>query len=346
MTPSGRPIRVVAASLALAATIQAAPPQAARGRRPPSVTYPYEVVVEDVIWGHLLEGEFSECGGIFFEPNARELYVTDVKNALIGIYDAQGVPLFAFGGFSQLVDPKIVAAAPDGTIHVLDTDASAIKSFNYRGEALEPTTFSLPADEPPLERIATFTIDAAGNWVVADADRPRVLAFDARRELRFSLPRPDDVGEFEVVRGLAVSADGLIAVLDYRATPVQVFDAEGRFVSGFGSREIGLQNFTAPQAAAFDEDGYLYVVDLLRHDVKIFDVKGDFQGVFGGWFRPETRGRSPGEMLYPTGIAVAPGGYVYVSERFGRRVQLFARERREDGSRLPPRAPAVPSEPR
>ena len=77
---------------------------------------------------------------------------------------------------------------------------------------------------------------------------------------------------------------------------------------------------------AFDEDEYLYVVDMLRHDVKIFNLDGRFQGLFGGWFGPQTRGRAPGEMLYPTAITIAPEGRIYVSERFGNRVQAFERQ--------------------
>ena len=85
-------------------------------------------------------------------------------------------------------------------------------------------------------------------------------------------------------------------------------------------------DFTAAAAVAFDEQGFLYAVDLLKHDVKVFTVHGEFVARFGGWFSPETRGRSPGELLYPTDIAVDPAGPIYVAERYGQRVQVFQRE--------------------
>jgi DNA-binding beta-propeller fold protein YncE len=292
------------------------------------VSYLHDIYVVDVVWGHLLEGNFKEVGGVAFEPEAEELYVTDTKNGLIGIYDPEGVPRFAFGGTEWLVDPSVVQATADGSIYVLDSDSVAVKAYNYRGEPLGPVVFSAPPGSPPLERIATFALGPDRSWVVADREHPRVLVYGPDLELRHVLPREDDVGSFDLVTALSVSADGLVAVIDHRATPVQVFDKNGYFVSGFGSRDIGVENFSAPRAVAFDEDGYLYVVDMLRHNVKVFDIEGRFQHVFGGWSSPETRGRGPGEMLYPTGIAIAPGGFVYVSERYGNRVQLFERRPR------------------
>ena len=312
-------------ALALLA-LGAAPPVAAQNvRRPPpdtTVTYPYEIYPVDAIRGHLMEGEFREPTDVFFDAAARELYAVDSKNATIGIFNEEGVPLFAFGGVTRLMDPKLVKVTAQGTIYVLDSDPTTIKAFNYRGEPLEPVWFSSPEGDV---RVGAFTVDAAGNWYVADAERPRLLVYDAEGALLVSIPREDGVGEFVHITGVAVSAEGLIAVIDYKGTPVQIFDRVGHFVSGFGERDIGLQDFTAPVAVTFDEQGYLYVVDMLRHDVKIFDVKGVFQGMFGGWASPETAGRGPGEMLYPRGVAVAPGGAIYVAERFGNRVQIFGR---------------------
>jgi len=288
--------------------------------------YPYRILPVDIISGHLMEGEFREPGGVFFDPTERELYVSDMKNGLIGIFNDSGIPLYAFGGGEQLVEPTVVVARPNGTIYVLDNDRTEIKAFDYRGGPLDPIRFVEEGGEPL--RIEAFVIDADGRWIVADSASQRVFVFDAERKREFVLPREDDVGSFESIAGVAVSAEGRIAVIDRRATPVQVFDRRGYFVSGFGRRDIGMENFTSPRAVAFDEDEYIFVVDMLRHDVKIFNLQGEFQGLFGGWFGPETRGRAPGEMLYPTSISIEPGGRVFVAERFGNRVQAFERESR------------------
>jgi DNA-binding beta-propeller fold protein YncE len=97
----------------------------------PPRSFEYELVPVDAIWGHLVRGRFREPTGVFFEPVARELYVVDSKNGLIGIYNDEGTPLFAFGGAPLLVDPKTVAVRADGEILVLDNDQTRIKVFSY-----------------------------------------------------------------------------------------------------------------------------------------------------------------------------------------------------------------------
>lgn len=347
-----------AASLLLAlSSLQGA---ASRGSALPAPPYPWVLEPVDLIVGHLTEGRFKQPSGVWFDPVARELFVADGKNGLIGIYDDRAVPLFAFGGPGVLTDPRTVRSDERGTIYVLDADPSALRVFSYRGESLEPLSFPWAAEEgdpslpeegagpqtPPIAgvaRISAFTRDAAGRWYVGDAEDPRVVVFgpDLRplRELRV----PSRRNPLQTITAIAVSPDGTIAVIDMRGPPVSLFSPDGRYRLSFGERQIGIENFTAPVAAAFDEEGFLFVVDLLRHDVKIYDPEGRFRSYFGGWFSPETAGRGPGEMLYPCDIAIDPdGNRVYVAERFGGRVQIFRRVRREANSPRPRlRMPAI-----
>ena len=221
-------------------------------RAAPAPLLPYEVVPLDAILGHLMEGRFKEPTGVCFDATARELYVADMKNALIGIFNEPGVPVFAFGG-KLLNNPKSVLARADGSIFVLDAEPDALKAFNYRGEQRASLRFEIDGE---ALSIGAVTTDPAGRWYVADARAPRVAVFDADLKHVLSIPRADGVGEFELVSALAVSPDGLLAVIDHKATPVQLFDASGHFVAGFGGHDIGLADFSAPVAAAFDQAGF------------------------------------------------------------------------------------------
>lgn len=347
------------ALLALPCSAQTAP----RASAPPS--YPWLIEPIDAIYGHLTEGAFQEPFGVCFEAKARELYVADSRHGLIGIFDAERTPLFSFGGPGVLLEPSAVLAESDGSIFVLDAPRSELRAFNYRGEPRASLRFeraapapvakpgrrsapqSAPAGEPagsrpaaassgPL-RIGAFAHDAAGRWYVADAETRRVLVYDKeRRYLRDLAPSPRSKS-FALVTDIAVSPQGLVAVIDMQGAPaITVYDAEGVLLAAFGERDVGLKDFTAPSAVAFDERGFLYGVDLLRHDVKVFTVKGEFVEHFGGWSTPETRGRGPGELLYPVDIAIDPQGPIYVAERYGGRVQAF-------GRRLRPAAASAPA---
>ncbi|MBK7876249.1 MAG: hypothetical protein IPJ77_10910 [Planctomycetes bacterium] len=351
-------------------------------------TYPWETEPLDAIYGHLAEGAFQEPIGVFFEPKARELYVADSRNGLIGIFDEGRIPVFTFGGPSKLVEPRAVVATAEGNLYVLDAQQSELHAFNYRGEPQTPLRFVRPprdvkppkttgafplkpvAQDPkapprtgrvttpakPEEpkpvgaylRIGAFSRDAGGRWYVGDLDEGRVIVYD--KELRFlrELEASKRAVSFHTPVDIAVSSTGLVAVADMQGTPaLHVYDADGRLLSAFGERDIGLMNFTAPAAVAWDEQGFLYALDLLRHDVKVFTAKGEFVHHFGGWSTPETRGRAPGELLYPADIAIDPKGPIYIAERFGQRVQAFVRKPKpEPEKRAGAPAAAAPNAPK
>lgn len=316
--------------------------------KPAEPTYPWELQPLDAIYGHLSEGRFQEPVGVFFEPGAHELYVADSKNGLIGIFNQERTPLFAFGGPALLVEPHALQVLPDGTIFVLDALQTELRCFNYRGEIRAPLSFARPGAGPDSSEpvhLKAFVRAPDGRWFVADQEKQgdHLLLFDRERKFVRELAPSKKAGEYHAISDLALSPSGKLAVVDQQGTPaIHVYDARGELLAAFGVRDVGLKDFTAPIAIGFDEQEFLYAVDLLKHDVKIFTVKGEYLERFGGWNTPETRGRAPGEMLYPTDIAIAPGGDVYVSERFGGRVQVFTRKPKPEPKPRPGAAPGAP----
>jgi len=86
-----------------------------------------------------------------------------------------------------------------------------------------------------------------------------------------------------------------------------------------------------PLALAFSE-GELFVADAQDCAVKVFSADGRFVRAFG------RKGRGPGELSFPSGVAVA-GRTVRVADKLNSRIQAFDREGRPAGSfptRFPP----------
>ena len=330
-------LAVPCASLAQSGQVQV--PQASKSTERPRV-YPYIFDAIDVLWGHLLDGRFQEPASVWFESQAGELYVSDSKSGLIGIFDAEGTPRFAFGRPPRLFEPRQVVASADGSIYALEGVDATLRAFTYRGESRGEIRFEYPAFEDVAAGTAVlsaFTLDAQGRWYVVDRALQAVLAFESDLTFRFAIRTQRAGANFDTIASVAVSPEGLIAVTDLVSTAVQVFDPEGKFLAGFGKHDIGIENLSAPVACAFDDEGYLFVVDMLRHEIKIFEPSGAFRGFFGGWLGPTSRGRSAGELRYPSGIAFGPDGKVFVAERFGQRVQIYRRRPRNEQPGEPPR---------
>lgn len=367
MASASSSLAALACALAFAPALGAQSPPSAPGVHV-APEFPWRIEPLDAIYGHLSEGAFQEPIGVCFEAHARELYVADSRNGLIGIFDDGRIPVFAFGGASKLVEPHSVLATEDGTIYVLDALQSELHVFDYRGQARTPLRFQRPprvakpatapakstakspanaqpaATKPAsaLLRIGAFARDAQGRWYVGDLDEGRVLVYDSELQFVRELEPSARAGEFHTLVDIALSPNGLVAVADMQGAPaIHVYDDRGRLLAAFGERDIGLKDFTAPIALAFDEQGFLYALDLLRHDVKVFSASGDFVYHFGGWFSPETRGHAPGELLYPADIAIDPQGTLYIAERYGQRVQAFTRKPKSAPAE---RAPAAPQD--
>ena len=124
---------------------------------------------------------------------------------------------------------------------------------------------------------------------------------------------------FENPIGIAVDAGGRLFVTDSEGGVVVVMDE--------GGNELGRirDGLVRPTGVAVDpRSGELYVVDTQAHEVLVFDETrrpfedgGHLARRFGG------RGAGPGQLNYPTLLAIGPSGHVYVSDALNFRIQVF-----------------------
>ncbi len=76
---------------------------------------------------------------------------------------------------------------------------------------------------------------------------------------------------------VTLGPNGQIFVLEYRATRVLVFSADGDFVRSFGGSGEGPGEFRGPHALAWDGADRLWVADGLNGRYHVFDSTGTFQ---------------------------------------------------------------------
>jgi DNA-binding beta-propeller fold protein YncE len=212
-----------------------------------------------------------------------------------------------------------VALDDDDRLFVVDTNQRRVLVFSPKHD--QEAAFGGQV----LVRPAGVAIDRENRFVyVADTGNDVVDVFDADsykflRQIGKPSKKHDQTGPglFSLPEGVAVDADGNLFVTDTFNNRVEMFDADGQFVTTFGKNGDGPADFERPKGIAVDRDGHIWVVDAVQSQVKVFDQQGRLLIYFGG------QGYYPGQFMGPWGIAIGPANQVVVSETFPGRVQVF-----------------------
>ena len=158
------------------------------------------------------------------------------------------------------------------------------------------------------------TFDAAGRLLVTDRGRGAVVIIDRDRgDWRVLVP----AGEAALLLPLGIAADeeGQIYVADGARKVVQVLSRDGEPLRHFDAGGL-LQR---PTGLAIDRARkLLYVADTPAHLVRVLRLDGTPLRVLGAG-----HGSGPGEMNFPTFVAVDSAGRVLVNDTMNFRVQIF-----------------------
>lgn len=175
-------------------------------------------------------------------------------------------------------------------------------------------------DEAPdkpvlLVRPQSGLVDRAGRVLVTDVGRNAVFVFDEAAG-RFDVwEKATRSTRFESPIALAPGRDGELLVTDadlgrvFRLAPDG--SPRGEFGAGVLLRPTGIVRDA--------QRGRIFVADTHAHDIKVFDDEGRHLATWG------TRGDGPGELNFPTHLALADGVLV-VADSMNARVQGFDRD--------------------
>lgn len=272
--------------------------------------------------------------GLFFDPNADELYVLTAGSKFV-VYGPDYFPQESLGrgrGVNTPVDGEFTS---DGNIVILQQGLPGQAPFlSILNAAFLPVREISLAKVPELNGFipSHIAIGKDGAIYLAGLESPRVLILSAdggfAKWMKVPIGQGDDYQALIAddhgvktakIRNLAVDSLGNLFLLSEETSKTYVFDSEGVFLFSFGTKGGSEGKLSRPRALAIDEKKRcIYVVDYMRHSVLVYDFAGTFRFEFGGL------GWGPGWFNYPVDIVLGPQGQVVVADFFNHRAQVFA----------------------
>ena len=284
-----------------------------------SGSFKYEAMDE---WEKMPDGaELIEVPGVAVDSEDRVYAITRNTEHPVIVFDRDGNFLRSFGQgvFSDRTHGIFVA--PDGSVFCDDDGTHSVTKFTPEGELLMTIgTPGQPAEKwggKPFNRPTHAAVSPnTGNIYISDGyGNSRIHKYTPDGRLLLSWGEPGiDAGQFIRPHNVAIDAEDRVYVADREAHRVQVFDADGKFITMWN-------NIHRPDGMTLGPDGNIYIGELngipgvddapgLGHRVSILSRGGELLARFGD---PE-EGEEPGKFIAPHGIAVDSRGDIYVGE--------------------------------
>jgi DNA-binding beta-propeller fold protein YncE len=264
--------------------------------------------------------ELSEPYGTTVDSQGN-LYVADQKVGAIFIFstgESKNVDLIKNGVHAHFV--RIIGLTMDDNdrLFVSDPGLRHVLVFNKDHKAEDVITDGMASP-------GGLAIDTRNRFLyVADIELDQVLVYDADtlkllRKIgatghKHELTSP---GDFSKPAGVAVDGEGNLYVADTMNNRVEIFDADGQFISTFGKAGDGPGYFARPKGIAVDSDGHIWVADGVQDRVQVFNREGQLLIAFGG------HGLLPGQFQGLVSISIDKNNRVFTTEIYPGRAQEF-----------------------
>jgi len=249
------------------------------------------------------------------------VYVADQRVGAVFIFNTQtrDTQLIRNGYEAHFGWINGLAIDDDDRLFVSDGKMRRVMIFNSKHEVEGQSTEGL-VDPVGLALDTTnrflYVVDTQQDQVlVYDADTLKLLRHIGTGGKNHYLTTPGDFGAPECV---ALDKDGNVYVTDTLNNRVEIFDADGNFISLFGKHGDGPGYFARPKGIAVDGDGHIWVADEMTDRLQVFNKDGQLLTYIGSG-----HGELPGQFKALVGVAIDKQNRVYTTEQFPGRLQIF-----------------------
>ncbi len=248
------------------------------------------------------------------------LYVADQKVGAIFIFNTESRDVDLIKNTVHANFERIIGLAMDDNdrLFVSDPGLRHVMVFNKDHKAEDVITDGM-ADPGGLaidtqNRLLYVADIGLDQILVYDADTLKLLRKIGTTGHRHELTSP---GDFSKPAGLAVDPEGNLYVADTMNNRIEIFDADGQFISTFGKAGDGPGYFARPKGVAIDGDGHIWVADGAQDRVQVFTKEGQLLISLGG------HGVLPGQFQGLVAITIDKRNRVFTTEIFPGRAQQF-----------------------
>jgi len=264
---------------------------------------------------------------IFFDRETNEIYVSNMGERSVRIFNENGMEVFNFGDDENLGSILDGQVEKDGNILLLtyvmeeNVPKYLITRCNFRGEP--KATIEIKNLPREFSDISPNRLILRGEKLyLADSNKMKVVVIDINGVFKngYDLAAILELTEQQRIDsglgGFGVDNEGNIFFTipvffrAYKLTP-------DRQVTDFGKKGSGPGRFSVIAGIVPDDKGYIYIADKLRCVVMIFDKDFTFQNEFG------FRGLRPGRLIVPTNLEIDAKGRLYVTQMRKRGISVF-----------------------
>ena len=216
-------------------------------------------------------------------------------------------------GDEYIKTPHGLCIDPEGNVWLTDIANHQVLKFDPMGKLLLSLGKKGEAGNGPdqFDRPTDVAITPTGEFYISDGyGNSRVLKFSKEGKLLKQWGKKGKgEGEFNLPHSIVLDAKGRVFVGDRENNRIQVFDADGKFITQW--KESG-----APYGLFLAGDR-MFVADGRANWIRVLGADGKSLGRFG------EKGSATSQFLMPHMLCVDSQGAVYVAEVTGKRMQKF-----------------------